>query len=161
MQLRVCGVGQIGGGSCGQLGFPGAVGGHKDLCGEDTHWANLLALRPSLGTIMPRSELRRLRPQVINLSCVEGILRSTVRRAPAGRYRRAWRRSASHAAKGVVPFVSGSADECRILRSLPTLMLSFLPEPSQLCLGMLQPSLHPQLYLVAHRPEPLQHRVVG
>src|SRR5215213_9000917 len=26
---------------------------------------------------------------------------------------------------------------------------------------MLQPGLHPQLYIVSHRPEPLQHRVVG
>jgi hypothetical protein len=44
--------------------------------------------------------------------------------------------------------------------ALPALALSLLPEPSQLCLGMLQPGLHPQLYLVPHRPESLQHGVV-
>ena len=49
VQLRVGAVGQVGSGGCGQLGLPGAVGGQKDLGGEYTHWANLLALRPFLG----------------------------------------------------------------------------------------------------------------
>src|SRR5918994_6718185 len=77
------------------------------------------------------------------------------------------RRSASNAAKGVVPLVSGSTDRRRLppplglQEALPTLTLSLLPEPSQLYFGMLQPGLHPQLYLVAHRPETLKHGVVG
>src|SRR5215212_1416465 len=59
------------------------------------------------------------------------------------------RRSASNAAEGVVHLVSGSTDEHRLFpsRRLQTLALSLLPEPGQLCLGMLQPGFHPQLYL--------------
>ena len=73
--------------------------------------------------------------------------------------------SASYTAEGVMIPANGRGRPLPLgfpaLPNLLPLALSLLPEPSQLCFGMLQPGLHPQLDLVAHRPEPLQHGVVG
>ena len=72
VQLRVGAVGQIGSGGCGQLGLPGAVGGQKDLGGEYTHWANLLALRPFLGRHDATGRGSALASGVYSPECVEG-----------------------------------------------------------------------------------------
>ena len=62
-----------------------------------------------------------------------------------------WLRTAQRLKRGGrgVPLVSGSTDGHRLFpsRCSQTLALSLLPEPGQLCLGMLQPGFHPQLYL--------------
>src|SRR5918995_1571589 len=73
-------------------------------------------------------------------------------------------RGTSGSREGVGPPVAAVCD-CGLapgcFKALSALALALLAQLPQFLLRMFQPLPHPHLDLVAHRPEPLQHRVVG